>query len=152
MKISLQEFLDNHSFLPIGWFYDKELKDKVLTRLDVGEVFEYLDDPDNPEFIFNDEETNKLLTFIYNNLDKYTETSKKHNNPKNFKIGQYGLFIDLYPGTKEPQILDLVHSKLTGMNQYDNYISYSNSYFSSTIFIPLPSNDPMLMYDLYKEI
>nr|DAS53475.1 MAG TPA: hypothetical protein [Caudoviricetes sp.] len=139
MKISLQEFLDNHSFLPIGWFYDNHLQDKVLTRLDTGVIFDYLDDPDNPEFVFNDEETNKLLTFIYNNYNK------KH---KNLKIGEYGLFIDLYPGTEEPQILELIHSKLTGMNQFDNYISYSNPYFSSTIFIPLPSNDPVLMYDI----
>lgn len=140
MKISLQDFLDNHSFLPIGWFYDKELKDKVLTRLDVGEVFEYLDDPDNPEFVFNDEETNKLLTFIYNNYNK------KH---KNLKIGEYGLFIDLYMEQgSTPMILNLVHSKLTSMNQFDNYMIYSNPYFDSTIFIPLPSNDPMLMYDI----
>lgn len=137
---NLQEFLDLNSYIPIGWFYDKHLKDKVLTRLDTGVIFDYLDDPDNPEFVFNDEETTNLLTFIYNNYNK---------KYKNLKIGEYGLFIDLYMekgGT--PTILQLAHSKLTEMNQFDNYMIYSNPYFDSTIFIPLPSNDPVLMYDL----
>lgn len=147
-SLNIHHFLEVNGYIPIGWFYDKHLKDKVLTRLDTGVIFDYLDDPDNPEFVFNDGETNKLLTFIYNNLDKYS--NKK--TCKNFKIGEYGLFIDLYMEQEVPLILNLAHSKLTSMNQFDNYMIYSNPYFDSTIFISLPSNDPMLMYDLYKEV